>query len=208
MFYKFLLILDIHTPTFKHTSTFLILFYHFFKIFNINKMALLLNIIVIFIFLLLGGISIYMYTILSDTRLTDKEQNTKISPISNWVLGIGITIVVLIIILTGIILVNPSLSSIYKTFGTIIGLLFGAGIFLIIIGWQLKAIETSNLTDKQKNTKYVGFTITIVAISGFITGASIGFFANSLKIPGMSVPCKPVPCIKPVESVKAGKKLF
>jgi hypothetical protein len=171
-------------------------------------MALLLNIIVIFIFLLLGGISIYMYNILSDTSLTDKQQNTKISPMGDWVLGIGISIVVLIIILIGSILVKPSLSSIYKTFGTILGLLFGAGTFLIIIGWQLKAIETSSLTDKQKNTKYVGFTITIVAISGLTTGASIGFFANSFKIPGMSVPCKPVPCIKPVESVKAGKQIF
>jgi hypothetical protein len=154
-------------------------------------MPLLLNIIVVFISIVLALVSIYMYSILSDTSLKDEGQNTKISPMSNWVLGIGITIVVLLVILVGMMLVNPELGSLLKSFGKIIGLVFGLGIFLIIIGWQLKAIETSSLTPKQKNTKYVGFTITIAAISGLIIGAFVGYFSNSFKTP---IDCKPVPC--------------
>jgi hypothetical protein len=149
-----------------------------------------------------------MYSVLADVTTTDANQNKKISPMSNWVLGIGITIVVLLIILVGIMLSNPSLSYILKSFGKIIGLVFGLGIFLIIIGWQLKAIETSDLNDKQKNTKYVGFTITIVAISGLIIGAFLGYFSADCKIvPCSPVDCKPVPCspveCKPVPCVPA-----
>jgi hypothetical protein len=167
-------------------------------------MSIIIYVIIAIISLVLGFLSISMYSILQDQTLTTQEQHSKISPYGNWTLGLGISIIVLVCGYTALTLVKHDFAETFKTFGVLLGLLFGVGIFLIIIGWQLKAIETSSMSEEKKHDKYVGFAITITGISGLVVGLSIGYFVNSLRktcipVPCQAVDCKPVSC-KPIST--------